>query len=271
MGYGIALVFAHKNYRVTLVDIHDELLQNAINNIKITTDMLIREGMKLENDTETILNNITATTSMEEAVAEAQLVIEAVSENLELKQKIFKDLDSICNEDTILTTNTSVISVSEIAEKAQKKGRIVGTHFWNPPYMIPLVEVVKGNETSPETMDTTYDVMKLADKHPVKVMKDVPGFIGNRLQHALWREAISLVEHGICSAKAVDDVVKASFGRRLAVLGPEELPHRSCGGVCRIRQQILADLKGFLEPLWQTRVVQHVLLVELLVELLDRA
>jgi 3-hydroxybutyryl-CoA dehydrogenase len=222
MGYGIALVFAQKNYSITLVDVKDELLRNAVENIKATIYLLTTEGLKLENDIDTILNNITTTTSLEEAVSEAQLVIEAVSENLELKQKIFKDMDGLCDGEVILTTNTSVISVSEIAEKAQKKKRIVGTHFWNPPYMIPLVEVVKGNDTSTETMNVTYEIMKLAGKHPVKVMKDVPGFIGNRLQHALWREAISIVNSGIADAMSVDDVIKKGFGIRLPVLGPLE-------------------------------------------------
>jgi 3-hydroxybutyryl-CoA dehydrogenase len=98
----------------------------------------------------------------------------------------------------------------------------VGTHFWNPPYLIPLVEVVKGNGTSESTMDTTMDVMKRAGKHPIRVNKDVPGFVANRLQHALWREAISIVEHGIADAATVDEAVKMSFGLRLPVLGPME-------------------------------------------------
>jgi 3-hydroxybutyryl-CoA dehydrogenase len=114
------------------------------------------------------------------------------------------------------------MSVSEIAAKSRKRDRIVGTHFWNPPYMIPLVEIVKGRETADSTIDITYSLLKKAGKHPVKVMKDVPGFIGNRLQHALWREAISIVQHGIADAASVDDVIKRGFGIRLPVLGPLE-------------------------------------------------
>ena len=104
----------------------------------------------------------------------------------------------------------------------ETRHRALGTHWWNPPHMIPLVEVVKTEWTDPELAQTMFDLLAHAGKTPVMVEKDVPGFIGNRLQHALWREAVSLVENGICSAKAVDDVVKASFGRRLAVLGPLE-------------------------------------------------
>jgi 3-hydroxybutyryl-CoA dehydrogenase len=159
---------------------------------------------------------------LEEAASKAQFVIEAVSENLNLKQTLFQKMDAICSSDTVLTTNTSVISITEIAAKAARKDRIVGTHFWNPPYLVPLVEVIKGKETSPKVVDLTADLLRSVGKHPVKVKKDVPGFVGNRLQHALWREAISIVEQGIADAATVDDVVKKGFGMRLPVLGPLE-------------------------------------------------
>ena len=147
---------------------------------------------------------------------------EAVAEKLELKREIFQRLDAICPPDVILATNTSVISITEIAERARNKERIVGTHFWNPPYLVPLVEVVRGMHTSPQTVDGAYDLLKCVGKHPVRVMKDVPGFVGNRLQHALWREAISIVENGVADAATVDEVVKSGFGLRLPVLGPLE-------------------------------------------------
>ena len=159
---------------------------------------------------------------MREAVGPAQLVIEAVNENMALKQKIFQQLDSLCPPETILCTNTSVMSITEIASLALHRERIVGTHFWNPPYLIPLVEVVKGRDTSDETMDVTYELLKKAGKHPVKCLKDVPGFIANRLQHALWREAISIVENGIADAATVDEAIKNGFAVRLPVLGPLE-------------------------------------------------
>jgi 3-hydroxybutyryl-CoA dehydrogenase len=159
---------------------------------------------------------------MPAAALAAQLVIEAVTENLELKQRIFQELDSTCPLATILATNTSVISISEIASRALHRERIVGTHFWNPPYLIPLVEVVKGKDTSNKTLNLTYDFLKRAGKHPVKCLKDVPGFIANRLQHALWREAISIVENGIADAATVDEAIKSGFAIRLPVLGPLE-------------------------------------------------
>jgi 3-hydroxybutyryl-CoA dehydrogenase len=222
MGHGIAQVFASKGYPVYLLDIKQEFLDKGIKNVRANLSLMAKEGLKFDSDIDTIISRIKTTTSMEQATSNVHLVIEAASENLELKQKIFQDLDRLCSADTILATNTSVISISEIAAKAQKRDRIVGTHFWNPPYLIPLVEVVKGNESSDEAVDATYNFLKQAGKHPVKVMKDVPGFIANRLQHALWREAMAIVQNGIADPASVDEVIKAGFGIRLPVLGPME-------------------------------------------------
>ena len=124
--------------------------------------------------------------------------------------------------DTILASNTSVIPITAIMEGLKDRSRALGTHWWNPPFLVPLVEVIGTQWTSPHAIDWTMALHKAAGKMPAHVKKDVPGFVGNRLQHALWREAISLVEHGICDAETVDTVIKASFGRRLAVLGPLE-------------------------------------------------
>jgi 3-hydroxybutyryl-CoA dehydrogenase len=222
MGHGIAQIFASGNYNVRLLDVESELLSKALQNIRLNLSLMVRKAVIAESAVDTIISRIKTTTNMAEAASDAQLVIETVPENLELKQKVFHDLDQLCPPETILATNTSVISITEIAAKARRRERILGTHFWNPPYMIPLVEVVKGRETSEEAMETTYQFLKNAGKHPVKVMKDVPGFVGNRLQHALWREAISIVENGIAEPATVDEVIKEGFGIRLPVLGPLE-------------------------------------------------
>ncbi len=222
MGHGIAQIFASKGYSVHLQDVKDEFLAKAIENIRANLSVMAKEGITLESDPEAIINRIKTTRSINEATSGAHLVIEAIPENLELKQNVFRDLDRLCSPETILATNTSVISISEIADKAHQRDRIVGTHFWNPPHLIPLVEVVKGRETSEEVVDITYHFLENVGKHPVKVMKDVPGFIGNRLQHALWREAISIVENGIADPASVDDVIKKGFGIRLPILGPLE-------------------------------------------------
>jgi 3-hydroxybutyryl-CoA dehydrogenase len=157
-----------------------------------------------------------------DAVRDADYVVEAVSEDLALKQKLFAEIERHVRADTILASNTSVIPITAIMQHLAARERALGTHWWNPPFLVPLVEVIETQWTAAETVAWTMRLHEAAGKKPAHVKKDVPGFIGNRLQHALWREAISLVEHGICDAQTVDAVVKASFGRRLPVLGPLE-------------------------------------------------
>jgi 3-hydroxybutyryl-CoA dehydrogenase len=166
-----------------------------------------------------ILSRMSFTDNMKEALEDADLVVECVPENMEVKQNLFRDIEPLVRDDAILATNTSVMSVTQIADKTQRKDRVVGTHFWNPPYLIPLVEVVKGEETSPDVMDATYDYLKRIGKKPVKCMKDVQGFIANRLQHAIWREALYMVEAGIADAATVDEALKYGPGLRWPHLG----------------------------------------------------
>lgn len=156
------------------------------------------------------------------AVCRADFVFEAAPEKLALKQAIFAEVEDHAPAAAILASNTSVMPITGIMAGLRDKSRALGTHWWNPPHLIPLVEVIRTADTSDRAMEATMALLADAGKTPVRVEKDVPGFIGNRLQHALWREAVSLVERGICDAEAVDTVVKSCFGRRLAVLGPLE-------------------------------------------------
>ncbi len=222
MGHGLAQIFATKGCQVVLMDLKQDLLDKAIENIRSNLLLMSQNGIGTEQDIEPALQSITTTIDLKNAGEGAQFVVEAVAEKLEIKQRIFQELDAVCPSDTILATNTSVISITEIAEKASNRQRIVGTHFWNPPFLIPLVEVIKGRDTDPKVVDDTISFMKKMGKHPVRVEKDVPGFVGNRLQHALWREALSIVEQGIASPETVDEVIKNGFGIRLPVLGPLE-------------------------------------------------
>jgi 3-hydroxybutyryl-CoA dehydrogenase len=222
MGHGIAQVFAVHGYAVTLMDVKDDLLYMAVQNIRSNLTLMVNHGIGRKEDIEPAIKRISTTVELEEAADGADFVVEAVMEDLTLKQQIFQNLDACCPVETILATNTSVISITEIAEKSVKRERILGTHFWNPPYLIPLVEVIRGEETKDEIMDRTYELLQKIGKHPVRVNKDVPGFVGNRLQHALWREAISIVENGIADASTVDECVKFGFGLRLPILGPME-------------------------------------------------
>ena len=222
MGHGIAQIFATQGHPVSLLDVNRDALAKALESIRANLTLMTRRGIGAAEDIEPAIERISVTQDLEEAASGAEFVIEAVSEKLELKQRVFQSLDAICPSDTVLATNTSVISITEIAEKARNKERILGTHFWNPPYLIPLVEVIPGKHTSLRAMDFAFDVLESVGKHPVRVKKDVPGFVGNRLQHALWREAISIVENDIADAATVDEVVKKGFGLRLPFLGPME-------------------------------------------------
>jgi 3-hydroxybutyryl-CoA dehydrogenase len=151
-----------------------------------------------------------------------ELIIEAVSENLALKRAVFGDLERLATPQTIFCSNTSGISIRKISEGLKGKERVVGTHFWNPPHLVPCVEVIRSPYTSPGSFQTVIELMKKVGKEPVRVLKDVPGFLGNRLQHALWREALSLVEKGVADPEDIDRVVKYGFGLRLPFLGPLE-------------------------------------------------
>lgn len=218
MGNGLAQTFAQD--KETQVILRSRSLKaDPQKGIRDNLDMLIAKEALTEEEAGNILSRISFTENMEEAVKDADLIVECVPEVMEIKQDLFADLEPICRPDCILATNTSVMSITEIASKCQKKDRVVGAHFWNPPYLIPLVEVVKGDETSMEVLDKTYDYLKKIGKKPVKCMKDVPGFIANRLQHAIWREALSIVEHGIADAATVDEALRYGPGLRWPILG----------------------------------------------------
>ena len=249
VGHGLALHFAKAGYQVSLYSRTQQTLDKAIEGIEADLPALLQGRTDVEDETKRIIGRIRTTRNMDEAVAEAPIVIESVAEDLKIKQDLFKELVQICSRDAILATNTSVISITAIASEAKNRDRIVGTHFWFPPYLIPLVEVVKGRDTSDDTMETTYQFMKKAGKYPIKCLKDVPGFVANRLQHALWREAISIVEKGIADAATVDGAIKQSFGIRIPVLGPiENADMVGLDLTLAIHNTVLRDLEASPEP-----------------------
>lgn len=214
MGAGIAQVFACSGYRVTVfepvtaarADLHKRITDNL--------HMLGLDGSSVDN--------IQVTDDLAQAVAGAHFVTEAVPEKLELKRSVFSELEQLAPENAIIASNTSVIPISDIARGLQSAHRMIGTHWWNPPYLVPLVEVIQAENTDEHTIARTMALLKSVGKEPAHVKKDVPGFVANRLQHALWREAIGMVAEGICDAETLDRCVKNSFGLRLPVLGPLE-------------------------------------------------
>ena len=249
VGHGLALHFAKAGYQVSLYSRTQQTIDKAIENIRANLPALLQGQASVDDEIEEIVSRIETTRNIDEAVTKTSIVIESVAENLQIKQDLFKELDQMCPKDVILATNTSVMSITAIASKAKNRDRIVGTHFWFPPYLIPLVEVVKGRDTSDETMEITYQFMKKAGKYPIKCLKDVPGFVANRLQHALWREAISIVERGIADAATVDDAIKQSFGIRVPVLGPiENADMVGLDLTLAIHNTVLQDLEASPNP-----------------------
>lgn len=222
MGHGIAQIFAVHGHTVWLVDSHDDVLNSAKDRVRANLTNMVEQGVEFKIAIEDALDNIYTTSDIVVACQDSDFVFEAVYEDLELKQNIFAELDSICPPETILCSNTSVMSITEIALKSQHRQRIVGTHFWNPPYLIPLVEVIRAKDTADWCTEAAYDLLQSVGKHPVHVHKDVPGFVGNRLQHALWREAFAIIDEGICDPATVDEVINNGFGLRLPILGPVE-------------------------------------------------
>ncbi len=219
MGSAIAQILAGLDgAQVTVYDVFPVDVEAKVrNNMKL----LVEKGVVTEADVDAIVSKISFTQDMQsEGVKNAQLVVECVLEEMEMKQNLFAQLEEVVAEDTIFCTNTSVMSPTEIGSKCKHKERLCGTHFWNPAFLIPLVEVVKTPDTTDEVAQTVMDILTAAGKKPVLCKKDVPGFIANRMQHALWREAISIVERGIADAKTVDDACKYSFGLRLPYLPP---------------------------------------------------
>jgi len=235
MGHGIAQVFALAGHDVAIYDAFPASLD--------TVKARIVANLKDLGDDESAVNRVTPEADLANALAGAGYVVEAVLEDLALKQKLFAEIEPLVRPDTILASNTSVIPITAIMQGLEHRERALGTHWWNPPFLVPLVEVIETQWTSASTVDFTMKLHADAGKRPAHVKKDVPGFIGNRLQHALWREAISLVENGICDAETVDEVIKSAFGRRLAVLGPlENADMVGTDLTLAIHQNVLGDI-----------------------------
>lgn len=245
MGHGIALTFSLSGHQVKVQDPIPEALEALPARVMASLKVM---GVG-SDERPKVLQNISTEDSLSQAVKDSELIIEAAPEKLDLKKQIFKEIELSAPKTCLLASNTSVIQISKIMGDLKLKNRAVGTHWWNPPHLIPLVEVIKTEWTSEETMERMISILSKAGKTPVRVEKDVPGFIGNRLQSALWREAISLVENGICDAKSIDTVVKASFGRRLSVLGPmENADLIGTDLTLDIHNQVLFDLENLAGP-----------------------
>lgn len=214
MGHGIAYLLAAAGHRVAVFEPSAELRASLAARLQAIADLL--------GDDAAPLQRIAARDSLASAVQDATFVFEAAPEKLPLKQQIFAELEKYTAPDTVLASNSSAIPSTEIGRHLKHRERVLGTHFWNPPHLVPLVEVVQNEKTGDDVVQRTIRLLRDAGKAPVHVRRDVPGFVGNRLQHAMKREAIALVAAGVCDAETVDVVVREGFGARTAVLGPME-------------------------------------------------
>jgi len=220
MGHGITQLCAQAGCHVNMYGRSDESLKRGFDGIKKDLALLISSKRISIEERDIVLSRINGVKTMQEACNGVQMIVECISENIGLKKEIFEQLDSICPKHVILASSTSGLSPSKIAEKTKNPERTLVAHFWNPPQLIPLVELVPGNKTSIETINNTMLWIESLGKKAVKMNKECPGFIGNRLQFALLREALYIVEQGYAEAKDVDIAVEYSLGRRLPVTGP---------------------------------------------------
>lgn len=222
MGAGIGLCFAQAGFEVVLYDIDPGALGLAFQRIANSQGVLVRENIVSEADAVDARGRITATTRLEEALEGTQFVLEAAPEDLDLKHALFREMDGLCPPQTVLASNTSGLRITDIARVCRHPARVAGMHWVNPPELVPLVEVIRGEQTSPQTVDYIYAMAERLGKVPVRIHKEVPGFGLNRLQFAVLREALHLVEEGVLSAEDVDKAMRCGLGFRYSWLGPLE-------------------------------------------------
>jgi 3-hydroxybutyryl-CoA dehydrogenase len=229
MGAGIAQIFAQAGHPVRLQARQRDTLEAALRRIRVNQDELIGHDLLAGKDAEAARARITVTQSLTEALEGAAFVSENVPERLEVKRPLFAELDRLTPPDTILSTNTSSLPITQVARDTKSPERVVGFHWFNPPHLIPLVEVIRGERSSDVAMDTTYRLAQSIGKSPIRVQKDIPGFVGNRLQRALEREFFYLERIGACSGADLEVALKQGLGFRWSVVGP--LEHADLAGV----------------------------------------
>jgi len=249
MGHGFAQIFAQKDYSVFLYDIDKKILQSSLARIGTHLDTFIEHGMIRPKEKKAALERIAVTTHLEEAVSKADFVLEAVPEIMDLKKETFVKLDRFAPFHAILASNTSGLSITQIGSVTQRPEKTIIVHWINPPTIIPVVEIVRGEKTSDETAELCYRLLLKLGKRPVRVLREVPGFLFNRLQMAFWREALYCLENGVATAEDIDNVAKTGYGFRLANLGPLETS--DFGGLdtfYRLAQNLFPDLSAAQSP-----------------------
>ncbi|NNK09917.1 MAG: 3-hydroxybutyryl-CoA dehydrogenase [Flavobacteriaceae bacterium] len=242
MGNGIAHVFAQHNFKVTLVDISEKAIENGMKTIRRNLDRMVQKETLSEEQLNSTLDNLTTSTDLQNAASQAGLVVEAASENLDIKLKIFKDLDSICPPGTILATNTSSISITQIGAATQRPDKVIGMHFMNPVPIMKLVEIIRGYSTSDTTAKTIMELSQKLGKTPTEV-NDYPGFVSNRILMPMINEAIETLYNGVAGVEEIDTVMKLGMAHPM---GPLQLADFIGLDVCLSILHVLYD--GFKNP-----------------------
>ncbi|MEK4712921.1 3-hydroxyacyl-CoA dehydrogenase family protein [Sporosarcina sp. FSL K6-5500] len=220
MGHSIALSAAWAGIEVKISGMNEQDLATADKGLRNKLTVMVHNDLFNEAMAEEIRMRIEFSTSLEEVVQGATFIIEVIPEHSQMKRELYKEIEAICGKDTVLASNTSGFTPTSLAVEMEYPNRFIVTHFWNPGHLIPLVEVVKGEKTDQETIERAMNLLNEMNKKPILINKEVPGFIGNRLQYALFREAQSLLDEGVATKEDIDAAVTYSIGRRLPITGP---------------------------------------------------
>jgi 3-hydroxyacyl-CoA dehydrogenase len=223
MGPGMAATFARNGFDTTLFDIKQEQLEKAKVTVDFVYGTLTNGGFTTAADADAGRSRITYTTDLAEALKGADFVVETVPEQVAIKQQVFRDIEALVADDTIIASNTSGIPISALASATRLPDRVIGMHWSNPPHLIPVIEVIKGEATSDETAQRTVALVESIGMVPAIVDRDVAGFVENRILYAIMREALHLLDEGVASAEAIDTITKWGIGYKLAIIGPLEL------------------------------------------------
>lgn len=242
MGNGIAHTFAQSGFKVNLVDVSQEALDRGLKTITTNLDRIIAKGNLTEEQKAETLGNITTFTALNDAAGSADLIVEAATENLDLKLKIFGQMDDLAPASCILATNTSSISITKIAAATKRADKVIGMHFMNPVPIMKLVEIIKGYSTSKETFDAIYEISKTLGKVPVEV-NDYPGFVANRILMPMINESIETLYNGVAGVEEIDTVMKLGMAHPM---GPLQLADFIGLDVCLAILNVMYD--GFKNP-----------------------
>jgi 3-hydroxybutyryl-CoA dehydrogenase len=249
MGHGIAQSFVMNGYSVIMYDLNEAILETAKAHIQNSLELFRQADLITDADITKAMKRLTLTSDLNKAAHPADFIIEAAPEDLVLKQDLFCRIENNCAENVIIASNTSSLKLTDIGVRVKNKERLVITHWFNPPQLVPTVEVVKGEETSDDVLDVTYDLLTKIKKVPVKIHKELPGFLVNRIQIAMVREVLDLYRRGVASAADIDRAIKGSIGFRLVSIGP--LITMDLGGLSlwlKVFENLLPEIQSATEP-----------------------